>query len=162
MRKLLNPKTILTLLLVTLTQFTYAQESGVESLSPELRALLSKEMLAIQEGMMAIIPAYSEGNTADIASIAKHIKESFVLKQNLTSAQKEELHNKLPASFLKLDEQFHYNAGMLQHVAEMNKTELIGFYFAQLSEACAGCHSLHATHRFPALMQKPKEHEHSH
>lgn len=150
----LKIKILLPLFFISLACFSQAQESGVQQLSPELREMLSKEMFAIQEGMMAIIPQYAAGNNIEIAAIARQIKESFVLAKNLTEAQKHELHSKLPASFLALDEQFHYNAGMLQHVAEKNKNELIGFYFSQLSEACAGCHSMYATHKFPLLAPK--------
>ena len=48
-------------------------EKGVESLSPEIRTLLGKEMLAIQNGMMSVISAYASGNYAEIASIAEQI-----------------------------------------------------------------------------------------
>ena len=152
MHKRLIHKSLLAVLLIIFAPFSNAEETGVESLSVELRALLSKEMLAIQEGMVAIIPAYSAGKTDEIASIARLIKESYVLKQNMSKAQKEELHSKLPAEFLELDQQFHYNAGMLQHAAENRKHELIGFYFWQLSEAFAGCHSQYARHQFPQLI----------
>ena len=162
MNKQRSMKMVLAVFLIILAQFSQAEESAVESLSPEIRELLSKEMLLVQEGMMEIIPAYSEGNTIEIASIAKQIKESFILKQKLTKEQRQELHSKLPAKFLELDERFHYNAGMLEHAADMKKHELIGFYFSQLSEACAGCHSQYAMHRFPHLMENPKHEEHKH
>lgn len=139
-----------------------AQSIAVESLSPELRVLLNKEMLAIQEGMMAIVPAYSSGDNVEVAAIAKKIEEGFILKQALTNAQKQELHSKLPEQFLILDRQFHYNAGMLAHAASNKKQELIGFYFTQLSEACAGCHSQFAVHKFPFFKSAPQADSRSH
>ena len=78
--------------------------SPIEALSPELRGLLSKEMLAVQEGMMAIIPAYSAGNNLEIAYIAGQIQDSFILKQSLSKKQHHELHTKLPETFLELDD----------------------------------------------------------
>lgn len=135
---------------------------GVESLSPALRALLAEEMLAIQSGMQAIIPAYAAGNWGEIASIADKIKNSYILKQKLTDDQKEELHSSLPASFIQLDQQFHYFAGMLKHVAEEEKSELVGFYFSKMNDACHACHSQYATHKFPAFEQKGHVKEHSH
>ncbi len=123
--------------------------AGVESLTPEIRLLLSQEMIAIQNGMMAIIPANASGNTRKIATIAKEIKDSYILQQNLTPEQKHELHTKLPRSFIQLDKKFHYYAGMLEHVAEEKKHELIGFYFTKMAESCSQCHSRHAKHRFP-------------
>ena len=49
------------------------------------------------------------------------------------------------------NEQFHYYAGMLAHVAENNKAELIGFYISKMSETCVACHSLYATRKFPSF-----------
>ena len=57
--------------------------AGVESLSPELCELLTKEMLAIQNGMMSVIPAYAAGDWAEIERIAYEIKSSYILKQSL-------------------------------------------------------------------------------
>jgi hypothetical protein len=136
--------------------------SAIESLSPELRALLTKEMLALQSGMMSIIPAYASGNWGEIENIAEKMKNSYILKQSLSHEQVKELHTLLPASFIKLDQQFHYLAGMLEHVAQKKKSELVGFYFAKLSAACLSCHSQYATHTFPALISKEELGKHSH
>jgi hypothetical protein len=144
-----------------------ATDVGVESLSPALRGLLAQEMLALETGMQAIIPAYSSGNWSEIARIAEQIENSYILKQALTDEQKQELHSSLPVSFIDLDKQFHYLAGMLKHVAEKEKSELVGFYFSKLNESCVGCHAQYATHRFPAFEKKansgeqsPGEHSH--
>ena len=126
-------------------------KSGVEALSAELRVLLVREMLALQSGMQAIIPAYVSGNWSQIEQIAGNMENSYILKQSLTDAQKEELHTLLPAAFIQLDQQFHYLSGMLKHVAEKEKTELVGFYISELNESCLGCHRQYATHRFPAF-----------
>lgn len=125
--------------------------SGVESLSPKLGALLTQEMQSLQNGMQFIIPAYVSGNWSEIEQIADKMENSYILKQSLTDVQKKELHTSLSASFLKLDQQFHYLAGMLRHAAKNKKSELVGFYFSKLSETCFSCHVQYATHRFPAL-----------
>mgnify|MGYP000524083644 CR=1 FL=1 len=153
-------KSLFTLSLLSLSLVVQA-ESAVESLSPELRSLLSKEMLAIQKGMQSILPAYVSGNNQEVAHIAHNIKSSFVMKQNITKAQKHELQQKLPQSFLHLDKKFHEYAGMLEHVAEEKHTELIGFYYAKLSETCVSCHAQYATHKFTAFgKQKDDTHHH--
>jgi len=139
-----------------------AEGSPIESLSPELRALLSKEMVAIQQGMMAIIPAYVSGNWNKIEQIAERIKNSYILKQSLTDHQLHELHNSLPEGFIKQDQHFHYLSGMLEHAASNKKAELVGFYFSKMSESCLSCHSQYATHRFPALAPSSKAAEHLH
>ena len=136
--------------------------SGVESLSPELRGLLVKEMLSLQSGMQAIIPAYASGNWSEIALIAEQMEHSYILQQSLTDEQKKELHSSLSDSFIGLDKQFHYLSGMLKHVAKKEKSELVGFYFSKLNDSCADCHARFATYRFPAFEKKAGPAEHSH
>lgn len=137
-----------------------AKPSGVEALSPDLRKLLSKEMIALQGGMMSIIPAYISGNWSEIEKTAAKIKNSFILKQSLTESQAEELQSVLPSEFIEKDQRFHYLAGMLEHAAQSQKPELINFYFSEMNEACASCHTAFATHKFPAL--KPAEQDSHH
>ncbi len=126
-------------------------KTGVEILSPDLRDLLSREMEALQNGMMSIIPAYVSGNWAEIESTANKIKSSYILKQSLTEEQVKELHSTLPHEFIEKDQRFHYLAGMLEHAAKNKKPELINFYFSEMNESCVSCHSKFATHKFPAL-----------
>jgi hypothetical protein len=135
---------------------------GVEALSPGLRDLLSQEMQALEKGMMSIIPAYNSGNWSDIETIGGKIKNSYILKQTLTEKQVKELHSVLPPAFIKKDQRFHYLSGMLEHAAKNKRAELINFYFSEMNESCLGCHSVFATHRFPALSSMEKEAEHSH
>ncbi len=136
--------------------------SGVESLSSELRELLSKEMIALQKGMMAVIPAYVAGDWSEIEGIAQKMKDSYILKQSLTDKQIKELHASLPESFIKLDQQFHYLAGMLNHAAKNQKSELVGFYYSKLSEICVSCHAQYAVHRFPSFAPKQTHNKHAH
>ena len=103
--------------------------SGVESLSPELRALLTQEMQSLQNGMQSIIPAYVSGNWSEIEQIANKMENSYILKQSLTDEQEKELHASLSASFLKLDQQFHYLSGMLKHAAKNKKIRISRFLF---------------------------------
>jgi len=135
---------------------------GVEALSRDLRDLLSQEMQALQSGMMSIIPAYSSGNWGEIETTAGKMKSSYILKQNLTESQVKELHSVLPPAFIEKDQRFHYLAGMLEHAAENKKAELINFYFSEMNESCVSCHTLFATHKFPALSAKEKKGEHTH
>ncbi len=139
-----------------------AHASGVEALSPDLRELLSQEMQALQKGMISIIPAYSSGNWGEIETTARKIKNSYILKQKLTPSQAKELHSVLPPAFIEKDQWFHYLAGMLEHAAKNKKPELVNFYFSEMNRSCIGCHSAFATHKFPALLQKKEDEEHSH
>lgn len=140
--------------------------TGVESLSKELRGLLSEEMKAIQTGMMSVIPAYVSGDWAAIASTAGKIKNSYILKQSLSDSQIKELHSALPKEFIAKDKRFHYLAGMLEHAAKNKKPELINFYFSEMNESCASCHAVYATHKFPNFKDHAKkdhsQKEHAH
>ena len=136
--------------------------AGVEALSRDLRDLLSQEMQALEKGMMSIIPAYNSGNWGEIETTGGKIKSSYILKQNLTEKQVKELQSVLPHAFIEKDQRFHYLAGMLEHAAKNKKEELINFYFSEMNESCLGCHTVFATHKFPALSSKEKEAEHTH
>jgi hypothetical protein len=135
--------------------------SGVEMLSQDLRSLISKEMQALQSGMMSIIPAYVSGNWGEIETTAEKMKSSYILKQSLTESQIQELDSVLPEEFIEKDQRFHYLAGMLEHAAKNRKPELINFYFSEMNESCIGCHVVFATHKFPALTPR-KNGEHTH
>lgn len=128
---------------------SYSEPAGASKLSAELSSLLKQEMVAIEKGMKDIISAYVSGDFTTVSKIAEGIKSSFILKQKISDAQMHELHQKLPESFLAKDQKFHEYAGMLSHVAHKENSELVGFYYAKLIESCIGCHSEHASHRFP-------------
>lgn len=141
---------------------TKAPSSGIESLSPELRQLLAKEMQSLQTGMQSIIPAYVSGDWKEIEQYAGKMEGGYILQQSLTDEQKQELHTSLPDAFLTLDQQFHYFAGRLKLVARNKNQELVGFYFSKLSETCVSCHAQYAKHRFPAFGSESHQIEHSH
>jgi len=128
-----------------------AKHKSVENLSPELRALLKQEMQALQSGMVAVIPAFVSGDLSTVEKIARNMKDSFILRQAITQEQMHELHSTLPEPFIKMDQEFHYFAGMLSHTAKRKNLELVNFYISKLTESCVACHSQYATHKFPGL-----------
>jgi cytochrome c556 len=160
MKKLIE-LTVTVICFMFFSAFSYA-DSGVQDLSPELRSLLNKEMLSLQEGMKSIFPAYISGDLDEVAKIASKIKNSYILKQQITDAQKRELKAKLPALFLQSDQKFHKYADMLEHVSREKNIELVGFYYAKLSESCVSCHSQYATHRFQKLNKNPLQNNDHH
>jgi len=137
-------------------------EKSIEYLSNELRKLLQDEMKAIESAMKEIVSANANGDMKKIATLAGKMEDSFILKKKLTKKQKHELHSKLPDDFIQRDTGFHYFASMLEHVAENNKVELIGFYYSKLLESCSGCHAEYAKHKFPMFDKNVKTHEHHH
>jgi hypothetical protein len=128
-----------------------AQPGGVAALSTPLREALAQEMVALQNGMMSIIPAFTSGDWALVAETGKQMEQSYIMKQALSAEQLDELHHVLPPQFLELDAQFHYLAGMLSHAANNRKPELAAFYFSRMLETCTACHARFATEKFPAL-----------
>ena len=153
---------IATVMLSMTSPLSYSDTEDVSQLSPELLGLLKKEMLAIENGMKGIISSYISGDYRTISKIAADIKNSFILKQQITEDQKHELHQKLPKTFLTKDKQFHKYAGMLEHVSQKENSELVGFYYSKLLESCIGCHSEYANHRFPEFNRKAPTSDHHH
>ncbi len=157
----MNKFSLILLFSLLSTSFLANSETGVKSLSPELQKLLRSEMRAIDQGMKDILSAQISGDLEEVSHIAHDIKNSFVIKQKLTTQQKHELHKKLPKSFLMLDKKFHNYAGMLSHVAVEQHAELVGFYFTKMTDLCVDCHSQFAKHRFPKFtVQKEPSHHH--
>lgn len=131
-------------------------------LSTELGELLRQEMAAIQEGMKSLVPAIVSGNWKATAATAEHIRDSYILQQELTPDLMKELHRALPASFQEMDRSFHHYAGMLAHAAEMENSEIVAFYYYKLTDTCIACHSKFAARRFPGLAGAGEQEAHRH
>lgn len=131
-------------------------------LSADLHHLLNREMAAIENGMQELVPLIAAGEWAQVASIARKISDSFIMKQKLTAAQKEELHRVLPRQFVEMDQDFHASAGMLAHAAGMKNSDVVNFYFYKLNTACVSCHTKYASQRFPGLAQGNESDGHQH
>ncbi len=131
------------------------------TLPKDISLLLTLEMQAINQGMMELVPALASADWQEIAKIGREIKDSYIMHNRLTEQQRETLHHVLPKEFQILDHKFHQMAGMLEHTAEMQKPELVNFYFYKLNEACGQCHSRYASEKFPGFSDsKNLEHHH--
>ena len=119
-------------------------------------------MILLKKGMNQILEAYVTGQWNNITPIAKKMENSYVLRHDLSQDQMHELHSKLPKDFLSLDEKFHYYSGMLAHVSEKKKAELIGFYLSKMIESCVSCHSLYATKKFPSFTPNEEDDKYHH
>ena len=119
-------------------------------LSPGLTRLLQQEMQAIQQGMQSLIPAIVSGNLEAVAETGDKIQHSYIMKQQLTTEQLQEL-QQLPPAFRELDQSFHRSAGMLAHAARMKNVDVMNFYFYKLTDTCVACHTRFAANRFPEL-----------
>jgi hypothetical protein len=118
-------------------------------LSPPVRAALVQEMKSVQENMTGMLPHIAAGEWEEVAHLAQKIEGAYIMRQQLSPGQMEELHQALPPEFIELDHAFHKMAGMLSHVAQEPHVELISFYYYKLTESCIRCHSKFAQQRFP-------------
>ena len=126
-----------------------AQSSNeVTKLSVGLKDLLSQEMIAVEKSMKNIFSNMIAGNYEDIEKEATGIKNSFILKKNLTQKQKHELHTTVSDEFISQDRAFHATAGKLATAAEFEDKEDVNKYFNQMTNSCVKCHSTFATHKF--------------
>ena len=121
------------------------------NLSPDTQILLQAEMQELAAATQTMVIAYVSGDWKSIQRIGGQISDSYVMKQNLTAAQKQELAHKLPERFKRLDAEFHERADRLQSAAADADSELVAFHFYRLLESCATCHSEYAASRFPGF-----------
>ncbi len=141
-----------------------AVEAGAAALelSPETRELLRSEMREITRAMARVIPAITEARWDAVAEIGSQIAASFVLEQELNTAQRNELERALPPHFQRLDRKFHDDARKLSDAAMRKDIDLVNFRLYQLISSCTACHSEYARTAFPGYGggKGPLEHNH--
>ena len=147
------------------SSMAYAQELPVLpddlQLSQELRTLLLAEMRQIAGASQAIVSSFVTGDWQSIQRISEQIRDSYVMEGNISETQKQELQDKLPDHFKRLDADFHARAERLGMAAAAEDPEIIAFHYYRMLETCATCHAAFAKSRFPGfLSEAPKEHHH--
>lgn len=141
---------ILVILLAAPAQ-AMAAEPVTPQLTPKLDRLLRQEMRAIDRAMGTILSAIVTGDHATVADQAERIHASFILKQELTPADKRDLKAAVPKAFLKLDQAFHRDAAKLAEAARAGDARRELAVFRKMSRACVTCHSRFVSDRFPGL-----------
>ena len=136
----------------------HQQSKQLLTMSEDIKLLLIREMLAVEEGMQALLSSIAKGQWHTSAEIAKKIQSSYILKQSLTAEQKAHLHHSLPEQFIKLDHSFHEYAGMLAHAAEAKNPDVVNFYFYKMTDSCVQCHSRYAREKFPGFTTATDKH----
>ena len=133
----------------------HAGESEAElRLSPEVKNLLVREMRSLSGAMTKLAPALIRGDWQQATTIATKMRDSYIMKQELTSKQIEELHHALPPLFAEYDQAFHEYAGMLAHAAKKKNADVANFYLFKLSETCIKCHSRYAKREVPWIRER--------
>ena len=147
-------KVLISALLLATTLTAQEAKKGAEALSPEVRGLLAQEMQHIEKGMQSIFSNIVKGEYEDISKTATDIENSFIFKRKLTNAQRSELKEKIPKSFIDTDRGFHELAGKLANAAEFEEKENVQKYFSEMTQTCVKCHSTYAKHRFPVFAKE--------
>jgi len=127
-------------------------------LPTDIKQLLRKEMLTIENGMKMLVSSIATGDWQQTAAIGKQIQASYLMKQKLTDEQLKHLHHILPEQFVKLDHSFHHYAGMLAHAAEVKNVEVVSFYFYKMNDSCIQCHSSYAQSKFTGFSASTENH----
>lgn len=81
--------------------------------------------------------------------LAQQIHESFILQQEMTAGDRQDLMAAVPEDFVRMDRRFHELSAELARAAEAGDAQLQHERFGQLLEACSACHARYATDRFP-------------
>jgi len=136
-------------------------ETPVLVLTPKLRDALVAEMAGLKGGIAELAMALSGGEWDKLARRAERIRDSYIMKQKLSTEEIAQLHRALPAEFLGLDERFHRHAESLAHAAQQHDGELAVFYLSRMTEGCVTCHARYATHVFKGFKPAPQA-AHSH
>jgi hypothetical protein len=130
-------------------------------LSQELQTLLRAEMREIAGASQAIVSSFVAGDWQSIKRLSEQIRDSYVMQGNISDTQVQELQDKLPDHFKRLDADFHVRAERLALAALAEDPELVAFHYYRMLETCATCHAAFATSRFPGFSsESPKGHHH--
>lgn len=138
-------------------------DTPVLPLSTNQRAALIVEMQGVKAGVAELSGSIAMGEWTATAKAAERIRDSYIIKQQLTAAELEKLEQALPADFIAKDSQFHRHADGLAHAAMEHDYELEVFYFSKMMDGCGACHASYATHRFKGFKSvTPAEAGHGH
>jgi len=133
----------------------YAQESPASTddlhLSEDVRTLLIAEMRGIAGASQAVAISLVSGDWVSIQRVSETIRDSYVMEQNLTDVQRQELKTKLPDRFKQLDIEFHGRAERLGSAAAAGNAEIVAFHYYRMLETCVACHTAYAKSRFPGF-----------
>ena len=108
-------------------------------------------MVEITAGMGELLSHISQGNATEAAEIADKIHNSFILKQELSHTDLQQLVSLLPADFIQMDRTFHANAAKVAEAAGRQDFKTAIEIYSAMALACVDCHGQYATDRFPEM-----------
>lgn len=135
--------------------YALAEEAGDtevgSQMPPRVKALLVREMQAVLAASQDIFAALVQGQHEVVADKAQAIHDSFILKQEMTPADRKGLMAAVPQAFVDRDRAFHKLAAQLAEAARNQDLEKQRAFYGDMLDACVACHKQHAADRFPAL-----------
>ncbi len=120
-------------------------------LTPKLQELLRDEMQSINEASQEILAAMVAGDDQRVASLARQIQDSFILRRSMTPEDKAHLMKVAPEDFVRRDREFHRISGELAQAAGAGDRPLQRKEFGRMVESCIACHLQYATDQFPGF-----------
>lgn len=120
-------------------------------LPERVRGLLVQEMNAVLGASHQILDALVRGQDEVVAARAQAIHDSFILKQQMTEADRQALMAAVPPEFVERDRAFHELSGNLARAARDGDAARQRELFGAMIDACAGCHGRYAPDRFPGF-----------
>ncbi len=133
-------------------RFAAADDDASLNLTPETRELLRTEMREITRAMQDLVEVVAMGRWDAAGELGERIASSFVLEQELSAQQRQELETSLPQDFQRLDRQFHATAKSLQAAAQQHDAKLVTFRMYELLSHCTTCHGQYARGAFPGFV----------
>jgi len=129
--------------------------------TPSTRSALIKEMVAITKNYQDLVSSLAQGDWEKVTKKSHAIYSSFILKQELSDEDMNDLHRILPERFIEMDQAFHNHAKNLAMAAKQHDGELAAFYSWKLMDGCVNCHKIYGNQRFPGLTDNNMgSHEH--
>lgn len=132
-----------------------SQTRLAERLDPPVRELLRQEMRALADAVDRLPSRLAQGEWNQVEEIGNNIHDSFILKREMTPAQRQHLQQTLPETFKLMDKRFHQQAASLANSATNRDARASVNTFRDMLQACVDCHRQFAPERFPTL-ERPR------
>ncbi|SDG01013.1 Cytochrome C' [Limimonas halophila] len=145
----------LTMLAAILAASPTSAGDGPQPVGPKLpakvRGLLIQEMNAVLDATHDILDALVRGRDEVVAEKAQAIHDSFILKQEMTAADRRAFRDAVPEAFVARDKAFHELTADLAEAARDRDRARQHRLFRDMTEACTACHARYAPNRFPGF-----------
>jgi len=101
-------------------------------LTSRLQDLLRREMVSVEAASRDILSALVAGRDERVADLAQQIRDSFILRQEMTAADRQDLMAVVPEDFVRMDRRFHELSAGLAEAAEAGDRQLQHERFARM------------------------------